>query len=422
MGEDRFLTAPEAAAELAISLATLYAYASRGMLRSESVPGDPRARRYPREDVLRLKEKKELRKDPEKAAPKALSWGAPVLESAITLVKDGRLYYRGRDAVELALTATAEEAAALIWTGDPAAAGEIFRGEAPEGPHWRGPVDLSPVERCQVALPLAGAADLAAWDLRASALPGTGGRILRFLATIAAGVPASPSAGIAEILQIGWAPGRPEAVGPIASALILSADHELNVSAFTARCVASAAASPYDVVAAGLAALKGARHGGHTERVETLFREAGNATGARRALADRLRRGEEIPGTGHPLYPEGDPRGAALLEIAAAAAPGSPAVECAFALAEAGRELIHEHPTIDLGLVALARALELPERTPLALFALGRTIGWIGHAIEQYALGKLIRPRAAYVGEMPGVSEPNQGHKGHQRQQGQETS
>src|SRR6476661_4861426 len=116
---DRFLNAQEAATELGISLATLYAYASRGMLRSEAVPGDPRARRYPREDVLRLREKKELRKDPEKAAPKALSWGAPVLESAITLVQDGRLYYRGRDAAELARTSTVEEVAALIWTGEP---------------------------------------------------------------------------------------------------------------------------------------------------------------------------------------------------------------------------------------------------------------------------------------------------------------
>ncbi|MBW8874165.1 MAG: citrate synthase family protein [Acidobacteria bacterium] len=406
MAEDRFLTAQDAAAELEISLATLYAYASRGMLRSESVPGDPRARRYPREDVLRLKEKKELRKDPEKAAPKALSWGAPVLESAITLVQDGRLYYRGRDAVALARSASVEEVAALIWTGEPSA-GEIFESEPPALPPLAGAIlgaDLTPVERCQVALPLAGAADLAAWDLRPAAVAATGARILRFLAGIAAEVPAPPPAGIANILQAGWAPGRPEAAGPIASALILSADHELNVSAFTARCVASAAASPYDVVSAGLAALKGARHGGHTERVESLFREAGSAAGARRALADRLRRGEDIPGCGHPLYPDGDPRGAALLDIAAEVAPGSPAVECALALAEAGRELIREHPTIDLGLVALARALNLPERTPLALFALGRTIGWIGHAIEQYALGKLIRPRAAYVGEMPGSS------------------
>jgi citrate synthase len=399
---DPFLTAQEAAAELGISLATLYAYASRGMVRSEPVPGEPRARRYRREDVLRLREKKELRREPEKAAPKALSWGMPVLESALTLIQDGRLYYRGRDAVELARSSTVEEVAALLWTGDPGDAGRLFAGVSGKPPRigWHLPKGLTPIERCQVAVPLAGARDLAAWDLRPVAVAATGARILRFMAQVAAGDP-RPASSIAQTLQSGWAPGRPEVAGPIGAALILAADHELNVSAFTARCVASANASPWDVVSAGLAALKGTRHGGHTERVEALFREAGSAEGARRVIADRLRRGEPIPGCGHSLYPEGDPRGAALLELAREIAPESPEVELALAMADAYRELIHEHATIDHGLVALSRALGLPERTPLALFALGRTIGWIGHAIEQYGLGKLIRPRAAYVGEMP---------------------
>ena len=392
--------------ELGISLATLYAYASRGMLRSEAVPGDPRARRYPREDVLRLKEKKELRKDPEKAAPKALSWGIPVLESAITLIQDGRLYYRGRDAVELARNSTVEEVAALIWTGDPAEASRLFAADPLRIALPRLPPELTAVERCQAALPIAGAADLAGWDLRPSAVPATGARILRFLAETAAGGPASSSASIAEILQKGWAPDRPEAAGPIGAALVLAADHELNVSAFTARCVASAAASPWDVVSAGLAALKGARHGGHTARVEALFQEVGTAARARQVLADRLRRGEEIPCFGHRLYPDGDPRGKALLEMVEEIAPGSPAVECARAIATIGGELLREHPTIDLGLVALGKALELPERTPLALFALGRTLGWIGHAIEEYAQNRLIRPRATYIGEPISPSRP----------------
>ena len=399
--EERFLTAQEAAAELGISLATLYAYASRGMLRSEPAPGDPRARRYAREEVLRLKERKELRRDPEKAAPKALSWGMPVLESALTLIQDGRLYYRGRDAVELARTSTLEEVAALLWTGDPGEAGRLFAGEPLRIDLPLFPPELSVVERCQAALPIAGAADLAALDLRPAALPFTGARILRFLAETAAGLPSPPSAPIAEILQAGWAPERPEAAGPIGAALILAADHELNVSAFTARCVASAAASPWDMVSAGLAALKGARHGGHTARVEALFREVGSADRTRQVLADRLRRGEEIPCFGHRLYPDGDPRGKALLEMAAGIAPGSPAVQTALAIATIGGELLREHPTIDLGLVALSRALDLPERTPLALFALGRTVGWIGQAIEEYGLHRLIRPRAAYTGEPP---------------------
>jgi citrate synthase len=413
---DRFLSAQEAAAELGVSLPTLYAYASRGMLRSAVVPGDPRARRYPRADVLRLKERKEMRREPERVAPKALDWGAPVLESAITLVRGGRLYYRGHDVAELARRRTVEEVAALIWTGSFDAAEELFAGRPPELPpaalrllaSLSETGELGPVERCQVALPLAGAVDLAAWDLRPRAVAATGGRILRLLARVAAGVASKREpAGIAEVLRQGWAPGRPEAAGPIAAALILAADHELNVSAFTARCVASSGAMPYDVVTAGLAALKGRRHGGCTERMEALFREVGAAGGAvgggeaRRVLADRLRRGEEIPGFGQPLYPDGDPRGKALLVLAAEVAPGSPEVALAAALAEAGRELLGEHPTLDLGLVAVARALGLPERTPLALFALGRAIGWLGHASEQYAAGRLIRPRATYVGEAP---------------------
>jgi len=403
---DCWLTAQEAAAELGVTLATLYAYASRGLLHSEPVPGEPRSRRYPAEDVQRLKERKELRKEPERAVPKALHWGAtPVLESAITLIEGGRLYYRGRDAVALARSRSVEEVAALIWTSSPEDSGELFAGTAPELPPAAASLlkktDLSPVERCQLILPLAGASDPAAWDLRPRSVAATGARILRLLARVASGGLAT-AGGIAVTLQKGWAPGHPEAAGPITAALILAADHELNVSAFTARCVASAAAAPYDVVTAALAALKGARHGGHTRRMEAIFREAGNAGNARQTLADRLRRGEQIPGTGHALYPDGDPRGKALLDLAAEVAPGSPAVALAEALADAMRELLREHPNLDFGLVALARALDLPPDTPLALFALGRTIGWIGHAIEEYGLERLIRPRAAYVGEAPG--------------------
>ena len=60
-----------------------------------------------------------------------------------------------------------------------------------------------------------------------------------------------------------------------------------------------------------------------------------------------------------------------------------------------------EQPNVDFGLTALAWTLNLPTGAPLALFALGRTVGWIGHAIEQYEIDQLIRPRARYVGRIP---------------------
>ena len=83
-------------------MATLYAYVSRGMVRSEAVEGKRRNRRYRAEDVRRLKERKERRRDPDGVVEGALHWGTPVMESGITLIDDGRLYYRGRDVVDLA--------------------------------------------------------------------------------------------------------------------------------------------------------------------------------------------------------------------------------------------------------------------------------------------------------------------------------
>jgi citrate synthase len=397
-----YLTAHEAASTLDISLATLYAYVSRGLIRSEAM-GKTRTRRYRQEDVQALKERQAQRKDPQKVAASALRWGTPVLESALCLIADGHFYYRGQEALTLAATHTAERVAWLIWTGEVAEPPAL-----PAGPRlssrWqaarRAMGQLSPYEAFQVLLPLAAIDDLAAYDLRPPVVAQTGLRLLRLLAAIAVGgVPSD--LGMAETLQRGWVPDDPQATACLNTALILCADHEFNVSAFTARCVASAGATPYAVVSAGLAALQGAKHGGQCARVEALLHEARTPQGARAALASRLRRGETIPGFGHRLYPNGDPRGAALLRLATEVRPTAPAIALASAMAQAALELIGEQPTIDFGLVILAQALGLPPGGAIALFAMGRTIGWLGHAIEEYQQGRLIRPRAQYVGKLP---------------------
>ena len=112
-----YLTAAETAAALGISLATLYAYVSRGLIRSEAAAGSPRARRYRRDDVDRLRARQAQRRNPDRAAEQALSWGMPVLESGLTLIAGGRLYYRGQDANELAKSSTFEQVAHLLWLG-----------------------------------------------------------------------------------------------------------------------------------------------------------------------------------------------------------------------------------------------------------------------------------------------------------------
>ena len=404
----RYLSAKEAATALGISKTTVYAYVSRGLIRSEAGEGKTRARRYLVEDIEALLSRKEVRRNPEKAAENALYFGAPVLESAITLIDNGRFYYRGYDVVQLAKERTFAEAASLIWTGDFAGAVLFEQGMSEEAINrcqsLRSQLNgLTFIEAFQAILPFAATSDLAAYDLSETAVMQTGVCILYLLTATVVSDHSSlitHHSSIPALLQRVWLPNSSEAVSLLNAALILCADHELNVSSFTARCVASAGSTPYGAVMAGLAALQGPKHGGYTERVEALFQETGSPERTAATIASRLRRGERIPGFGHPLYPDGDPRGRALLEMVTAVFPDAPAVLLAKGLETAVYDAIHMHPTIDFGLVTLTSALRLPAGSALALFALGRTAGWIGQALEQYQANQMIRPRAKYVGVM----------------------
>ncbi len=399
------LTASEAAEELDISMTSLYAYVSRGLIRSEVMDSGKRTKCYNAEDVERLKQRKEHRRNPARAVERSLNWGIPVLESSLTLISDNKLYYRGYDVEELARSCSLEQVAALIWTGElPSSPTALFQD---------GPVlparcfearerltDLSPLETFQALLPLAAVEDPTAYNLKRERVIHTGAKILSLLTAVAAGVE-DTSKGLAATLAHAWRPDEPKTAGLLEGALILSADHELNVSSFTARCVASARANPYQVVLAGLAALQGARHGRETERFAAFLREVSSPARAHTAVAERIRRDERIPGFAHPLYPYGDPRGRLLMETARKINPNQSTFRLVDALCQAVEGLVGDRPNLDAGLVTLASALELPEGSALTLFSLGRTIGWIGQALETYADGQIIRPRARYTGEPP---------------------
>src|SRR5262249_57843387 len=178
-----------------VSWPPLSSYVSRGMLRSEPVAGHPRVKRYLREGVARLVERKEVRSDPAKAAARSLHWGAPVLDSSRTLIDGGRIYYRGRDALELAQQASVEEVAALLWSGDPKEAGTLFAEQSEELPReikdfLKRTSHLGPVERCQLALPLGAAVGPAAYDLRPMAVARKGAPLLRLFGSAMRGAAA----------------------------------------------------------------------------------------------------------------------------------------------------------------------------------------------------------------------------------------
>ena len=381
------LTAGEAAARLGIKLDTLYAYVSRGRLRSVAAPGS-RRRRYRAADVEALRAARGRAGGGGEPAAEA---GVPVIESAICLIESGRFYYRGRDVLRLSDSATLEEIAQLLWAApggavlplSPSPAAAPPPAARPARRSSKPPADL--IVRCQQQL-AALAADPAAADLTRAGVVRSGRSILAALIAAVGGV-GPAAAPVHQQLAAGWRLDAARA-DIVRRCLVLLADHELNASTFVARCVASTGATPYAVVSAALGALSGGRHGGAVLRAAALFDELVPQADPMTAIAERLARGEAVPGIGHPLYPEGDPRAVAILYALSAIMPRA-------------RRLVNWRPNVDFALAAAAASLGLPRGAALGLFVIGRAVGWIAHAIEQSDSGTLIRPRARYVGPRP---------------------
>ena len=379
-----WLSAAEARQRLGIRPQTLYAYVSRGRVQTRPDPNDPRRSLYRATDVGELIERKSRSRRVADVAAGAMAWGEPVLASAITTVAGGRLYYRGRDAIRLAETETLEGVARLLRGGHGAALRRTDRPAPPTGPDMATRAMLALARRAGSDAPALGQAPLA--------LAVEAATLLDVLTDAMAGQVGGGA--IHARLALAWGlGGGGDDADLIRRALVLVADHELNASAFAARVAASTGASLAAASLAGLATLSGPRHGRAVAGVEALIQEARDQ-GAGSVLATRLAHERSLPGFGHPLYPDGDPRAAHL--ISRLDLPPDLAL-----LARAVRDATGQAPNVDFALAAMAQGLRLPRDAAFALFAVARCAGWIAHAIEQGQAGGLIRPRARYVGPEP---------------------
>ncbi|SMQ59463.1 citrate synthase [Devosia lucknowensis] len=369
-----WLSADEALARMGTKPQTLYANVSRGRITARPDPADPRKSLYREDDVDRLAGRQQGRRPARTVAAESIAWGEPVLETRIATVADGRLVYRGQDAVALAETATLGAVARLLWNS----ASEVdFAGKA------------------RALAPGMPAAYRAVAELAATDMPTTGrtrgvllGDAARTVSFLAGALAAPGTMPVHERLAGQWQ--RPEAADAIRRALVLLAEHELNASTFAARVTASTGAPLSAAVLAGLAALSGPLHGTASQSMAGLVDRA-KRNGAEAAVTQHLRQGETLACFGHRLYPQGDVRATALMAAFRLPEPFA-------ALAEAGERLTGDRPNIDFALSALVAAFDLPEAAPLQIFALARSVGWIAHALEQVETGALIRPRARYVG------------------------
>jgi len=364
-----WLSREDALATLKVRPQTLYAYVSRGLIERRADAADPRRSEYRGDDILALAKRRARGRRTASIAASAMAWGEPVIPTRISTVAHGQLIFRGRRVVDLADHASLEDIAALLWE-QPVTA---FPAEAGDSDPFRALAAL-----IAGAKPMIGRAPAKLAEEAAGAI-----------ATIAATFGAAGGGPMHERLARGWSL---DAAGTdlVRRVLVLLADHELNPSTFAARVAASTGAPMAACLMAGLSTLSGPKHGGAGAALAALAAEA-RANGVDAAVARWLAAGHGLPGFGHPLYPHGDPRAAALLPLVAL----DPALT---ELRDGVMDATEAAPNIDFALLAISVALGLPADAPFRLFAIARGVGWAAHAIEQSASGAVIRPRALYQG------------------------
>jgi citrate synthase len=433
---ESMLSAQEAARKLGVKPETLYAYVSRGLLTRHGEAGSRRSL-YARGEVERL------------AARSRRGGRAGALElvvdTSLTLLDPaGALYYRGQDATKLARESTYEQVAELLWGGDAAGGGEVAggggevaggggetaggggakRGGGTGGAAMRRPAPWAardvararsavdalagngarPADWLRIVVGLAAAGDPLRADLRPPAVRHAARGLI---ATMVDGLPARGRAAAGDAIAArlwarlhGGAPTRAQ-LRVLDAALILLADHELALSALAARVAASAHADPYLVVLAGLSAQGGPLHGGAGTSVERLLAAIPDAGSVPAVLGERLALGEPLPGFGHAVYTDRDPRADTLLELLERADPHRARHEVLRAVLAATGRHGGPAPNVDLALGALTDCLGLVPGSAEAIFAIARTAGLIAHALEEYPYRLRFRARAAYVGPAP---------------------
>lgn len=370
----------EACRQLGVRAQTVYAYVSRGKLAVMPDAADTRRSLYRAEDVAALAKRKKAGRKHETLAVNTLFGAEPSIPTALSAFFRGRPHYRGQDAVQLARSASLEDAAQLLWAAEQ---------------HVDFAADWAPAQPGRAA----GFTALAALAAEGHSTRGRLTRVLQLecqglVGRLANAFGAQPGA---QPLHLRFAQGwqQPAAVAELLrTALVLLADHELTSSAFAARIATSTGASLPACLLAGLTTLSGPLHGDASGRVQALFSEV-ERLGEDQVLAHYLSTGLPLPGFGHFLYPDGDPRAAALLALF------EPPPGIARFIQKA-TELTGLQPNIDVALAALVAHHRLPADAAFGLFATARSVGLLAHSLEQLGETQVIRPRGRYVGPLPG--------------------
>lgn len=373
-----WLSTEDVAHRLGVKKETVYAYVSKGMLP---------ASRVGRESRFRLRDVQNL-------ASKTRALSADGHSSTIFTRDGGSLTYRDESVEDLASNSTFEEVCDLIWVTP------VDQGEWPEPSFETAAVVTQALhalggrslvsDDLRVAVSVLGALDGPGSSYHVPEVINTGRRLLKNISVSLRPVARADNAldadgSLAVSLWPRLSPidAEDEYVNLLNAALIISADHGLAPSTRVARTAASLGATVYGVVSAGMGAGTNDISGSSALIVEDMLRRLDDPHSLR-ALVDQARVQGVLPGFGHRLYPDGDPRAAYLFRVMDRIVGGSSRYEQVKTLCGIMRERGLDPPGLYLALAAISYTFNMARGSTESIFFLGRSGGWIGHAIEEY--------------------------------------
>lgn len=388
--DERYLSTADVARQLGVKPETVYAYVSRGQLASTRRPGH-RGSVFRQEDVDRLAERG---RDARRPSPMA------GIHTELTLLENDEQYYRGRPVTGLATTESLESVAGLLWTGE-LGTGQVFPAPGAMVAQARSAMAVLPpgarlTDQLRVAVAVLGCADPMRFDLSPEAVV-TAARTL--IGVVVDAVGTSDGHSVAARLWPALSTQEPHAE-LLNTALVLVADHDLAVSTMAARVAASAHAHLYAVISAGLGAVDGQYHGAASSLAYRFLGEA--MTDPVGALSERLRTGGGVPGFGHRVYQERDPRAELLLALLREVTGAAAVVATVDTITAGLRRSRATFPNVDLAIAAMMHAFGMRPDAGEAVFAIARMVGWTAHALEEYREpGLRLRPAGVYTGIRP---------------------
>jgi citrate synthase len=184
--------------------------------------------------------------------------------------------------------------------------------------------------------------------------------------------------------------------------MTLHADHGFNASTFAARVTASTRSDMYSAVTSAIGTLKGALHGGASERVMHMLFEVNSIEEVDDYIQGLLDDQKKIMGFGHRVYVAEDPRTKHLRAISEKLCNRRGELHEYHKCREIEATVYKKKkifPNVDFYAALVMHALDIHRGFFTALFASSRVAGWTAHILEQYSDAVLIRPTSKYIGE-----------------------